>query len=108
MMSPGMSEEAYRVIREAVMNAATHSGATSIAVEVTIHNEHVRAVVEDNGCGFAFQGHYNLHALTMQRRGPVLLKERIWALMGNLTIDSTPTGARLEIDLPTSLAKVPM
>ena len=108
MMSPGMAEEAYRVIREAVMNAASHADAKSINVEVTINADHLRIIVEDDGHGFPFKGRYDLHQLTLQRRGPVTLKERIWALMGDMTIDSRPTGARLEIDLPTSLAKVPM
>jgi signal transduction histidine kinase len=108
MMSPGMAEEAYRVIREAVMNAASHADAKCISVEVSIVDDHLRIVVEDDGHGFPFMGRYDLHQLTLQRRGPVTLKERIWALMGNMIIDSRPTGARLEIDLPTSLAKVPM
>jgi len=100
---PGMSEEIYRLVKEALTNAAIHSNASRVWVEVTVRNERIRITIEDNGRGFAFTGRYDLETLMTLRRGPVTLKERVVALGGNLVIDSKPGGARLEIDVPVSL-----
>jgi len=104
IVAPGMAEEVYRLVKEALTNAAIHSNANRVRVEVAIRNERVRIVIEDNGRGFAFAGRYNLAQLTEMRRCPVTLKERIAAIRGNLVIESKQGGARLEIDVPLSLA----
>ena len=40
--------------------------------------------------------------LDLSRRGPVVIKERVRAIGGNLTVDSAPgRGARLEIAIPS-------
>lgn len=103
IVGPGMAEEIYRVVKEALTNAAIHSNASRVWVEVHIRNERVRISIEDNGRGFAFSGRFDLKDLIEMKRGPVTLKERVIAVGGNLVIDSKPGRVRIDIDLPTSL-----
>jgi PAS domain S-box-containing protein len=42
----------YRIAQESLQNALTHSGATSIRVELNTSATSVRLSVRDNGCGF--------------------------------------------------------
>jgi signal transduction histidine kinase len=58
-------------------------------------------VVDDDGHGFDFSGHLKHDDLEIARRGPMVIKERVRSINGELTIDSVPEqGARLEITIP--------
>jgi signal transduction histidine kinase len=83
-----------------VVNAARHAQASAVHVDLAVQDDHVRITVSDNGHGFPFRGHYNLAALTDLQSGPVMLKERVTSLGGSLTLDSSETGACLDICLP--------
>lgn len=106
IVSPGMSDEVFQLLKEAITNAAMHSSATRVRGEVTVHGDRVYVLVEDNGRGFAFSGRYDLARLREIKRGPVTLKERVASLDGELIIESTPRGSRVEIQLPMSLVGV--
>ncbi len=88
------------IVHEALVNAARHGGGSSARVEVEAHSGQVSIVVADNGRGFSFQGSHDLATLTRLNVGPVTLKERITSLGGTFTIESSSSGARLEITLP--------
>jgi len=90
------------VLQEAVVNAARHAGASRVRVDVREREGQLQIVVADNGSGFPFHGHYDHAALSALQLGPVILKERVDSLGGTLAIDSSPTGARLEIRLPSA------
>lgn len=107
MVGPGMAEEIYGLIKEALTNAALHSHASRVAVHVLVRQERARIVIEDNGRGFPFTGRYDLDTLNAMKRGPLTLKERVAALGGNLVVESHEGQARLEIDLALSLAGSP-
>jgi signal transduction histidine kinase len=92
--------EIYRVIQEALLNAARHGEATFADVAVRQNGDQVQVTIRDNGRGFAFQGHYDHWELTAQQRGPVVLKQRVVAVGGNLSITSTDAGATLDILIP--------
>jgi signal transduction histidine kinase len=98
--SKSRRREIHRLIREAVFNAARHSGAKRITVIGEQVGEAVSIVVSDNGKGFPFQGRYDLLQLNQMRFGPVTVKERVAALGGDLVVDSSAAGARLEIRVP--------
>ena len=86
-----------RSIRELVVNALRHGGATDIKVAGALEGEHLVCSVTDNGSGFdpasapgVLQGHFGLQGI----------RERIDALGGEFTIESTPdkgTKARMKI-----------
>lgn len=98
-----IGREIYHIVREALFNAVRHGRATE--VRVRIRNTDQRGIVvtvADNGHGSPFTGTLG-HVELMQRRlGPRTLCERVTALDGSLDVESTPTGARLEVALPAA------
>jgi signal transduction histidine kinase len=97
-------QEIYFLVHESLTNAARHAKASSVCAEVGVDDDHVNITVTDNGHGFPFRGRYDHAMLTTQKRGPITLRERTTSLGGRLTIDSTDTGALLEITIPLSPA----
>jgi signal transduction histidine kinase len=95
-----LAQEIYSIVRESLTNAARHANASSVRAEINIDDNHVNITVSDDGHGFRFQGRYDHATLTTLKLGPVTLKERVTALGGSLNIESTDTGARLEITIP--------
>ncbi|MFQ5577219.1 MAG: HAMP domain-containing protein, partial [Anaerolineae bacterium] len=50
-LSPPVETTLYRVVREAITNAARHSGATTLSIVLASRNGRVQTIVEDNGRG---------------------------------------------------------
>jgi len=85
----------YRVVQEALTNAARHSGASLVDIELGIGKGIVTGSITDNGVGF--------DAANLKRTGLGLvgMEERVLELGGDLQIVSTPgDGARVEFHLP--------
>ena len=95
------AHEVYLLVREILLNAARHAGATVASLEATLKGGWVTIVVADNGHGFGFKGRYDHATLAVLQIGPVSLRERAALLGGTLTVDSTDRGTRLEISFPT-------
>lgn len=94
--------EVYRMVQEAVINAARHAGGTQVRVHLHRADGHVSIVVADDGRGFPFKGQLDQAALAAQNLGPVSLRQRVSRLGGSLTITSAPAGATVDIQLPLS------
>ena len=92
-LSDNTAHALLRIIRELVVNALRHGGATSIKVAGCLDGETLRFSVTDNGCGFdpddhpgVMEGHFGLQGV----------EERLGQIGGTLTIESTPgKGARV-------------
>ena len=83
----------YRVIQEALQNAAKHSKASAVNVALLRDGEHLRILVEDDGIGF--------DPAVTRGMGLLGMQERILQLGGNLRITSSPRqGTVLTIDVP--------
>ena len=83
------------------MNVRKHSDARNVLVRVTHGDGRWLVVVDDDGRGFEFAGRLAHEQLDRERRGPVILKEHVRAMGGELTIQSEPgTGSRIEIAVP--------
>ena len=85
----------YRVVQEALTNAARHSGARLIEVSLGINNGEITGCIADDGQGF--------DAAAMKRTGLGLvgMEERVRELGGTLAVASSPgQGARVEFRLP--------
>jgi signal transduction histidine kinase len=95
-----LTYEIYYLIHEALLNAARHAQASRVHVQLAVANDQIRIVVSDNGHGFSFSGHYEITELIDLHSGPAMLKARVTSLGGCLSLDSSETGARLEICLP--------
>jgi signal transduction histidine kinase len=100
-MSSWMCREVVRVVQEALTNIHRHSGAASAQVRVTARGGCLALTIEDDGRGFPFAGRKSLDELELTLQGPVVINERVRALGGALTVESTPMrGSRLEIEIP--------
>ena len=100
-LSPRICTELARIAQEALVNVRKHSGASNVIVRLAMENGSGRLVVDDDGRGFDFSGRLAQIELDAARKGPVIIKERVRAIGGQLCIESEPgKGARLEITLP--------
>jgi signal transduction histidine kinase len=99
-----LRSEIYAIVNEAVANAAKHAGATRVTVAVDVDGGAVRIDVADDGKGFSFRGRYDLPSLVAAQTGPVTLKERVSSFGGSMVIDSSDSGARLEMRIPLRAA----
>jgi signal transduction histidine kinase len=79
----------YRIVQEALRNAAKHARASLVSVGVTFAHDEVKVTVEDDGVGFntpdaaasyARRGHFGLMGM----------QERAQLFGGNLFVESTP------------------
>ncbi len=98
-LAPEVETALYRVVQEALSNAARHARPRRITVEVHEEESLFRAVVRDDGHGFDV-------AAALARRGDrglglIGMRERAEALGGTVEIRSTPNhGAELSIVIP--------
>jgi len=101
-LTPRVCRELARVVQEALQNVRKHSQARNVLVRLERAPLGWRLVVDDDGQGFAaFSGTLTQAELDETRKGPYVLKERVRALGGELTIATvTGGGSRLDILLP--------
>jgi len=92
----------YRVVQEALTNISKHAGAKSASVVLKPTSEHMRLVIEDDGCGF--NPRRDLEEGTSDGRlGLLGMKERIEHVQGTLEIDSSPKeGTTIIVSIPMS------
>ena len=86
----------YRIIQEAMTNVARHSEATALTVLVTMREQRVQAIIEDNGHGFNV-------AETLRNKSSVGLHsmtERTELLDGNIQVESSSDGTTVFIEIP--------
>jgi signal transduction histidine kinase len=101
-LSPVVSDELYRIGREAIVNAYRHSRAKQIETEIEYRPTALRIAVRDNGCGIDPQqlewgrpGHWGLQG--MRERA-----ERIGAQLRLLS--KVAGGTEVELYLPSRIA----
>ena len=96
-----VSREVARIVQEALANVQKHSMAHNVVVKFGLQNGSWLLTIDDDGRGFEFCGRFSHSELENARRGPVLIKERVRSIGGELSIDTRPgQGARLEIRIP--------
>ncbi len=85
----------YRIVQEALNNAAKHSFATKTEINVLFQNSHLRIYIEDNGRGFD-PNNPQIHGMGLE-----IMRERATSASARLTISSTPgKGTKIEIFWP--------
>jgi signal transduction histidine kinase len=89
------------MVHEAVVNALKHGHPSRVTVSVEGTSGELRVIVTDDGRGFPFRGRYNHAALVEGHTGPKSLVERVTALGGEMSIESSEAGARVEFKLST-------
>jgi signal transduction histidine kinase len=92
--------DVYRLVQEALVNAARHAEASRISVTLSVADDEVHLDISDDGRGFPFRGTYDLARLNEMDEGPRTLKERVAHLAGDLTLKSMDTGTALRMRVP--------
>lgn len=85
----------YRIVQEALTNAARHARASSVTVSLRRQGDEMQLCVEDNGIG--------LPPGALQREGSYGLlgiQERVQDLGGSLEVQDTGAGTRLTVHVP--------
>jgi signal transduction histidine kinase/ligand-binding sensor domain-containing protein len=89
-LSPGAALALFRIVQEALANAAKHANATRITVGLTRSAAHVYLVVTDDGTGFDPAGLGASGGL-----GLVMMRERATQLNGTFEFENAPGGGTL-------------
>jgi signal transduction histidine kinase len=100
-MPQPVCRELARIVQEALVNVRKHSQAGEVGVRLGTGDNGWKVVIEDNGQGFPFAGRFSQQQLDDLGKGPLVIKERVRLIEGQLTIESNPgRGSRLEITIP--------
>ncbi|HVO81560.1 MAG TPA: histidine kinase [Terriglobales bacterium] len=100
-MPPQVCREIARIVQEGLVNVRKHSQARQVLVRLGCKDGHWSVIIEDDGRGFPFSGRLSQTELESQGKGPLVIKERVRLIEGELTIESNPgKGSRLEITVP--------
>jgi signal transduction histidine kinase len=100
LVAQSLGPETFRLIQEAVTNAAKHGSASHIRVQLSTRESRIWIDVSDDGHGFPFHGKRTLQEIRESGVGPSMLAERVAALNGELTVDSSGAGAKIQISIP--------
>lgn len=92
--------ELARTLQEALVNVRKHGAARHVVVRFTADPLYWKLVVDNDGRPFEFAGRLTLAELEAARRGPLVIKERVRHIGGELVIESGDRGVRLEILVP--------
>jgi signal transduction histidine kinase len=88
----------YRIVQEALHNAAQHSGAREIRVTVKQADDRLLLAIEDDGKGFDPHAEKGMGLLGME--------ERVSHLGGRFAVESEPgRGATVRVELPAPAAR---
>jgi signal transduction histidine kinase len=102
-MPQRVCREILHIVQEGLVNVRKHSGARHALVRLGANPEKWSLTLEDDGKGFSFGGRFNQDQLEEAGRGPMIIKERVRLIAGQLTVESNPgQGTRLEISVPRS------
>jgi len=100
-MPQRVCREILRIVQEGLVNVRKHSGARHALVRLGSSPDKWSLTVEDDGKGFPFSGRYSEARMEEDRKGPMIIKERVGLIAGELTVESNPgQGTRLEITVP--------
>lgn len=94
-LAPSVETALYRIVQEALTNAARHSGANTVSILVIQRGGSLRAIIDDDGSGFdpgvvrRSQTSVGIHAM----------QERTELLGGRFDIESGPDGTTVYIEV---------
>lgn len=86
-LPPEVETTVYRIVQEAMTNAARHASCTHISVLLQLHHQQLSVIVEDDGCGFDVQRVFSQEA-GRSKLGLYGMRERAELIGGHLDIES--------------------
>jgi len=99
-LPPEIEQALPPMIHEAVVNALKHGRPSRVSVMLHGDSDGLRIVIGDDGHGFPFEGRYDHGMLVRHNLGPASLCERVASLGGDVSVDSSASGSKVEIRLP--------
>ena len=92
----------YRVSQEALNNVARHANATAVTITLVAGQRQIALGITDNGDGFApnlvdKSAHFGLSGM----------HERMLAVGGTLTIESSEAGTSIQLNIPLDVEETP-
>jgi signal transduction histidine kinase len=100
-MPQRVCREILRIVQEGLVNVRKHSGARHALVRLASSPDKWNLTVEDDGKGLSFAGRYSQEQMEEAGKGPIIIRERVRLIAGELTVESNPgQGTRLEISVP--------
>ena len=101
VIPPRTCTEVARIVQEALVNIRKHSHARNVLVRFEATDTKWLLMIDDDGRGFDFNGRLDQAELETRRLGPLVIRERVRNIGGELVVESGPgKGARLEITFP--------
>jgi signal transduction histidine kinase len=98
-LSRDVESTAFRIVQEALANVVKHAKASSCYVYLGFHDDVLRVVVQDDGCGFDLASRNR--AAGRRGLGLIGIRERAAYLGGTARVESTPgQGTRLTAEVP--------
>ncbi|TWI08608.1 HAMP domain-containing sensor histidine kinase [Bradyrhizobium daqingense] len=94
-----VSANLYRIVQEALTNAAKHAGATKVSLHLTLADSEIALAIEDDG--------RPNDAAAKSGMGLLGMRERVAALRGRLSFESGPHGSALRAFIPLAAADRP-
>ena len=99
LFESAIQRQVLATVREAVVNALRHSGATKIEIQVEYLRHRLRVLVRDNGCGIDMQLVQSTRDLHWSLQG---MRDRAANIGAQLRIWSKPgAGTEVELSLPS-------
>ncbi len=94
LLTPDQELHVYRIVQEALANAARHADAASVELAITLTTEHLLVSVRDDGAGFD-------PAAPASGIGLATMRERAMLLRGTVDVTSTPRrGTTVALTVP--------
>jgi PAS domain S-box-containing protein len=93
-------ESLFHMIKEGVSNAVRHGHCSVVQIQIAHIGENVSLSIIDNGCGFHLGD--DITDSCAKDFGPKMLTSRVLSLGGSVSVQSTYTGARVDVTLPLS------
>jgi signal transduction histidine kinase len=100
-MPQKVCRELLRIVQEGLVNVRKHSQARHALVRLGSTQSLWTLSLEDDGKGFPFSGRLTQAEMDEIGKGPMIIKERVRLIGGELTVESNPgQGSRLEVTAP--------
>src|SRR3984885_10567400 len=97
-MRQKVCRELLRIVQEGLVNVRKHSQARHALSSLGSSQSLWTLSLEDDGKGFPFSGRLTLAEMDEIGKGPMIIKERVRLIGGELTVESNPgQGVRLEV-----------
>lgn len=99
-LAPEVELTLFRIIQEALSNVRRHSGASRATVRLAFSFDRVRAIIDDDGCGFDAPEEMG-DLVSTGKLGLIGMDERAQTLGGTLALQSAPHhGSVVTVDVP--------